>query len=424
MAARSVDDRLALDGGTPAVRDPLPPMYPGGMRIGQEERHAVLRVLDGKRLFRYYGPGDTSSMVAEFEATFGSRMGAAHVLAVSSGTNALTGALAAFGVGIRDEVIVPAYTWIATAAAVTAVGAVPVIADVDESLSLDPADTERKITPRTRAIIPVHMRGAPADMDALSAIGRRHGVNLLEDTAQALGGSYRGRRLGTIGDAGAYSLQFNKILTCGEGGIITTGSSTLHRRATMYHDVAASQRKGSATESTFVGTTCRMSELQGAVALAQLDRLEDILSATRLHKTAIKTAVADLAQRKGITFRRLNDDAGDTAIALVFYLPEAKLAHHVTKALNAEGADAEVLFDPRAPDYHIAYHWTPLRAKQSWSAASPWDLHDGEIGYDPATYPHALDLLSRAVHLDISPDLTKQQTDDIAHALHKVFSSI
>ncbi|HEU0116528.1 MAG TPA: aminotransferase class I/II-fold pyridoxal phosphate-dependent enzyme, partial [Thermomicrobiales bacterium] len=214
--------KLAIDGGAPAVTTPLPPMFPGGMRIGPEEEEAVLRVLRSKRLYRYYGPTAEPSRVAELEEAFAPVVGVKHAAAVSSGCASLICGLAGLGVGPGDEVIVPAYTWIATASAVMAVGAVPILAEVDESLTLDSADAERKITRHTKAIVPVHMRGAPSAMDEVLAVARRHDLKVLEDVAQADGGSYHGRRLGGIGDVGAFSLQFNKIITCGEGGMVTT----------------------------------------------------------------------------------------------------------------------------------------------------------------------------------------------------------
>ena len=230
MARVAEATRLAIEGGTPAVTSPLPRMYPGGMRIGREEEEAVLEVLRSKRLFRYYGPHSDRSRVSELEEAFAAVMGVQHAAAVSSGSAALMCALAGLDVGPGDEVIVPAYTWIASASAVVAMGAVPILAEVDESLTLDPADVRRKITRFTRAIIPVHMRGAPSQMNELMAIAREHNLPVLEDVAQADGGSYQGKRLGSIGDVGAFSLQFNKIITCGEGGMVTTNDDGILRR--------------------------------------------------------------------------------------------------------------------------------------------------------------------------------------------------
>lgn len=416
---------LAIDGGEKAVRAPLPPMYPGGLRIGVEEEAAVLEVLRSKRLFRYYGPNHGPSKVAELEERFAARMGVEHALAVSSATAALFCALAALGVGPGDEVIVPAYTWIASAEAVTGVGAVPIVAEVDESLTLDPADVERRITPRTKAILPVHMRGAPCRMEALMAVAQKHGLKVLEDVAQADGGSYRGKPLGSIGDMGAFSFQFNKILTAGEGGMVITRDRGLYDRAVMVHDVVGGQRNKIPAEQIIPGLNFRMSELHGAVMLAQLDRLDGLLRDMRHHKAVLKGAIAETAKRKGVKFREVVDEAGDTAISLIFYAPTAELSDRISAALEAEGADAWTLYRPDDVDYHVYTHWQPLVNKRTWSKqGGPWRWHDGEVSYGPEQCPRTLDLLSRAVHMDISPDLTGENVEELAEAVNKVFEGV
>ncbi len=415
-------ERLAVEGGEPAVRHPLPPMYPGGMRIGTEEEAAVLEVLRSRRLFRYYGPEPGPSRVEELEEAFAHHVGARHALAVSSGTAALTASLAALGVGPGDEVIVPAYTWISTAAAVLSVGAVPVVAEVDDSLTLDPEDVERRITKRTRVVIPVHMRGAPCNMDGLGEVARRHGLRMLEDVAQAVGGSYRGRRLGTIGEVGAFSLQFNKIITSGEGGLVTTDDGALHERAQMYHDVAASQRPGPGAGEAFVATTCRMGELAGAVALAQLGKLEGLLAGMRANKARIVGGVEEAARSRGFALRREHDPEGDTGIALVLLAPTREVAAWTVEALRAEGVGADVLFDPSRPDYHVYYHWTPVLEGRWWHPTSPWKLRGGEVGFSRDSCPRTLELLGRAVHLDVSPELTEEQVGEVILAINKVLS--
>src|ERR671931_917 len=210
--------RLARDGGTPSRTRPEPPMFPGGMEVGDEELEALARVIRSKNVFRYYGVGDGPQETDAFEREFAEHIGARHALLVNAGSAALICGLIGAGVGPGDEVIVPAYTWNATPNAVLASGALPVLAEVDDSLTLDPADVERKLTPRTRAILPVHMRGNAADMRSLVEVARARGVALVEDVCQAAGASFAGERLGTFGDAAAFSLQFNKIITTGEGG--------------------------------------------------------------------------------------------------------------------------------------------------------------------------------------------------------------
>ncbi len=417
--------RLAIEGGTPAVRAKLPPMYPGGMRIGEEEEAAVLEVLRSQRLFRYYGPQPGPSKVAELETAFAEMIGVKHSLAVTSGTAALICGLVALGVGPGDEVIVPAYTWIASAEAVLAVGAVPVVAECDESLTLDPADLDRRITPRTRAVIPVHMRGAPCQMDAIMAAADRYNLGVLEDAAQADGGSYHGKRLGSMGHLGAFSFQFNKILTAGEGGGVTTSRLDLYQRAVMVHDVVGGQRNRIPASEIIPGLNFRMSELQGAVLLVQLKRLEGLLKDMRRNKALLKGAVEGIARRKGAGFRVINDPDGDTAIAMVLYAPSPERADAIAAALNMEGVPAGVMYHPDRVDYHIYPHWAPIVNRKSWSGAGfPWKWHAGKLNYGVDECPRTLDLLRRAIHVDISPELSSENLEEMAEAYHKVLGSL
>src|SRR4051794_8397668 len=268
MAVTQPELRLARDGGTPARTGPERPMFPGGMEVGDEELLALERVIRSRNLFRYYGVGDGPQEVDAFEAEFAAAMGAAHALCLNAGSSALICGLIGSGVGRGDEVIVPAYTWNATANAVIAAGATPVLAEVDDSLTLDAEDVERKITPRTRAVIPVYMRGNSADLHSLTSIVQRHGLAFVEDACQAAGASYEGRRLGTFGDAGAFSLQFNKIITTGEGGGVITNRRDVHERAIEVHDCAGPVRFGGPPPS-FPGWNFRASELTAAVARVQ-----------------------------------------------------------------------------------------------------------------------------------------------------------
>jgi 8-amino-3,8-dideoxy-alpha-D-manno-octulosonate transaminase len=322
-------------------------------------------------------------------------------------------------------VILPAYTWIASASAVVAVGAVPVMAEVDESLTLDPADVEGKITPYTRAILPVHMRGAPCRMDELMAVARAHELFVVEDVAQANGASYHGRRLGTIGDAGAFSLQFNKILTSGEGGMLLTDDLGTYQRIQMYQDVVGGMRNAIPADQILPGINFRMPELLGAVALVQLGRLETLLADMRQRKRVIKESLAELAQRKGLRFRVLNDLQGEAAIALIFFLPEIGLAKPVSEALQAEGLDNYIMYSPQEVDYHVYAHWAPILNQRTWSArGGPWRHHPRRIEYAAGMCPRTLDLLGRAIHIDISPELDTTTVEEITEGLHKVVNAL
>ncbi|GAI69474.1 unnamed protein product, partial [marine sediment metagenome] len=326
-----MNKRLAIDGGKPAKTTPNLPMFPGGIEIGEEEKKAVDEVIEHKYLFRYYGPGEFPSRVKLFEEEFAKKMGVKHVLAVNSCTSALISSLVAVGVGPGDEVIVPGYTFFASCAAIVAAKAIPVIAEIDESFTLDPDDLERKITRRTKAVMPVHMRGVPCQMDRIMKIAKKHNLKVVEDVAQACGGTFKGKHLGTFGDCNAFSLQYHKIITAGEGGTVATDDDLLYDRAQMYHDVAACWRPGGPEKrftsaryrgELFPGVNFRMAELIGAVARVQLRRLDGLIKRMRKNKERIKDAISDIEE---IKFRRLNDPEGDTAIALFFSLPTVEL---------------------------------------------------------------------------------------------------
>jgi 8-amino-3,8-dideoxy-alpha-D-manno-octulosonate transaminase len=422
---RFAETKLAIDGGAPAVTCALPPMYPGGMRIGADEEKAVLEVLRNKRLFRYYGPYGGDSKVGKFEREFAAYMRTSHAVAVSSGSAALACALVGLGIGPGDEVIVPAYTWISSAQAIIAVGAVPRLAEIDQSLTLDVADVERKSTTRTKAVMAVHMRGAPCRMDELLALVQRRGLKLLEDVAQAVGGSFDEQFLGSIGDAGAFSFQFNKIITCGEGGIAITKDEEIYRRTIMYHDGGAAQRNMIPEEKMLNGLNYRMSELHGAIMLVQLRRLESLLKDMRKRKAVLKDAIKDVARRKGVSFRTINDPEGDTATSLVFFPPTAERAVRITAALKAEGAGALQIYEPGRVDYHVYAHWTPIIEQRVWSEyGGPWRWHDGEVGYSKDMCPRSLELLSRAIHLDVSPDMSRDNVEMLADAVVKVIEAL
>ena len=424
-------EKLAINGGPKAKTTPSIPMYPGGLEIGEEEKREVLEVLDRKYLFRYYGPEQYPSKVSEFEGRFAARMGARHCLAVNSCTSALISALIAVGVGPGDEVMVNSYTFFASCAAIVAAKAVPVICEVDDSLTMDPDDLEKKITPHTKAVIAVHMRGAPCDMDRITAICRKHDLRLIEDCAQACGGSYKGKALGTFGDIGCFSFQYHKIITAGEGGACITNDDRLYDRLMGYHDTAACWRPdrfgGERYEGElFCGVNYRMSELSGAVMLAQLGKLDRLLGEMRTNKARIKDQISDL---KGITFRRLNDQPGDTAICLMFMLDDKTKVGPFADALKAEGIDAAGVFDKGIPDWHIYSHWKHVLDQATPTAegcpyACPHYKGDAPSRYSEDMCPNTNEVLSRTVHLDIPSQLTTEDCDMIALGIRKVANAL
>jgi 8-amino-3,8-dideoxy-alpha-D-manno-octulosonate transaminase len=402
------DLTLARDGGAPARTRPEAPMFPGGMEVGAEEIDALRRVIESKNLFRYYGVGAGPDEVASFERELAEAMGAKHALCVNAGSSALICGLIGAGVGEGDEVIVPAYTWNATPNAVLATRALPVLAEVDESLTLDPADVERRITDRTRAILPVHMRGAPAAMDSLVELAARHDLVLVEDVCQAAGATFRGRRLGTFGDAGAFSLQFNKIITTGEGGALITDRDDLLDLALDVHDCANSVRRGVGLPK-FAGWNFRASELTGAMARVQLRRLDGLLERMRASHATLVARTKDLP---GLTLRRANDADGDAGIALIAFADDAERAKDAVEALIAEGVLAMRIYDPATPDLHVYPYWAPvLAAIEAAGAPAP-------------ECPRTLALLERSIHIDVSPLCTEQDLDEIAFAFEKVATQV
>ena len=414
-----MSEKLAINGGTPVRTEPLPPANHGVAEIGPEEEEAVLRVLRGKRVFRY-SVGEDKSETARLEKAYADFTGCAYTHAVNSGTSALICALVGVGAGPGDEVIVPGYTYIATAAAVVAVGAVPVIAEVDASLTLDPADVKKKITKYTKAILPVHMRGTPCRMDEIMAIAKEHGLKVVEDTAQADGGTYKGKVLGSIGDAGFFSFQQSKTITAGEGGILVTNDKTVYDRAVMAHDSAFGFWKPDCGIRPIPGMGFRISEVSGAIALAQFGKLDSIVK--RLH--AAKYRIVDqIRNLPGVTIQDVPDEAGDAAVALIVFADTAEKAKAMGDALKAEGIGCGTIYDGTFPDRHIYQNWTYVLEKRGWSEKwTPWTNppYEGNVEYSKDMCPNTLAYLGRAIHIGLSQKLTDKDADDIAKAMKKV----
>lgn len=421
VTAATGGEELAIHGGPAAVKAPKPASYlHGPLEIGEEEIQAVTAVLRSQNLFRFF-KNDADSPTSQFEHLFAEKTGARYVLALNSGTSALIAGLVGLGVSSGDEVLVPAYTYIATAAAVLAVRAIPVIVEIDNSLGMDPADAARKITPRTKAMIPVHMRGVPCRMDELMSLARKHGLKVLEDCAQANGGSYRGQPLGTLGDAGEFSLQHFKIITAGEGGAIITNDSVIHQRAACYHDSAYTFWKQQEWNiKPFLGENYRMSELNGALALEQLKKRDRILTRLRTIKQILVEAAAGLP---GITLQDVPDALGDCSTSLVFFTDSAACTRSFAEALRAEGMAAGSIFDKTIPDRHIFYYWDYIMDKRSPDIYGyPWNdpSRPCQVSYSRDMCPQTIAWLNRAVFIPLTQVMTDDHVRDCAKALAKV----
>ena len=311
---------------------------PGYYFYGEEERKEVEDVLSSGYLSRYGSEGDPhfKHKVYTFEAEFRQKMGAKYCVAVNSGTSALMASLVAVGIKPGDEVLIPGYTFIASMSAVIAVGGKPVLVDVDESLTMDPTDAESKISNRTRIIMPVHMLGNPCDMARIQALAQKYNLTIIEDCCQALGGSYRGQRLGTLGEFGTFSLNNFKVINSGDGGVLITNNEELYQRAFAFHDQGhLPLRKGvEIGMRTLIGINMRMNELTGAFALGQLRKLDTILSTMR-HKKALFKQAIQVGNLRNMSFRTINDP-GECATLLTVQFPDEKITEKVTEALHSK----------------------------------------------------------------------------------------
>ncbi|MEW6265673.1 MAG: DegT/DnrJ/EryC1/StrS family aminotransferase [Thermodesulfobacteriota bacterium] len=395
---------------------------PGYEVLGEEEKKEVLEVFETGVLFRYEFGEQRKGVykVREFEEAFARYTGAAKALAVSSGSAALKVALLALGVGPGDEVIVPGFTFVATWEAVLDAGAVPVLAEIDSSLNLDPDDLKNRITDRTRVIIPVHMLGAMARLDEILAAAGN--IPVIEDTAQSCGGTYQGRYLGTYGTLGTFSFDSVKTLTTGEGGMVLTNDPGLWTRASEYHDHGHDHRPvGRGNEGrNFFGFNYRMMELQGALGLAQLRKLPAMLARQRANKQRLKDHLAGLP---GLTFRRLPDPAGDTATFLCFGLADAEktMAFNAMLAENKAGA---VYFHNNL--WHNYRCWEHLHEKKS-PIRNGWPfryLAGRTLDYPVEALPRTREILSRTLAWPININMTEADFSRLLGAADKAAAAI
>lgn len=370
---------------------------PGMEWIGEEEKKAVLEVIESGRLSRYGADDDPKFLakVYQLEQEFARRCGVRYGVAVNSGTSALLAALAALGVGPGDEVIVPGYTFIASISAVVFSRAVPVLAEVDKTLNLDPRDVEDKISPRTKAVLAVHMLGNPARLDQLKAIADRHRLLLLEDCCQAVGASYRGKPVGSFGAAGCFSFNVYKTITAGDGGMLVTDDEGTYRRAFAFHDQGHSpQRKGvEIGRRPFFGLDFRMTELTAAVLLAQLAKMDRIVARLRETKRALKSALAGLP---GVEFREITDPEGEIATLLTFFLPDETSARAVAAELGTK-----VVADSGWHVYSNMEQVLGKRTVTAWGCPFACASYPVNVEYRKGMLPQTDALLARAINLSV-----------------------
>lgn len=412
-------DRLAIEGGTPVIERELN-RYKGASTIGDEEKRAVMDVLDSQSLFRYYGP-NLLGKVADFEQRFAAFVGAKHAAAATNGTAALRMGLAALGIGPGAEVIVPAVTFIASVGAVVANRARPVFAEVDATMQLDPEDLARCLTPRTKAIMPVHLAGTAVDMDPIMAFAREHGLAVIEDAAQSCGSLYKGKHVGTIGDVGCFSFQLEKNITSGEGGVVVTDDPELYRRSVIYGDQGGQFWTGHAGVrdtvggQPVIGENLRMNEIAGAILGCQLARLDEILNRIEANTGAVRDAVGALP---GIAPAPRAPERDRHALGALFYLPTAAAADRWVETLRAEGVPASKVYGGR-----------PVYAAQQ--ILNQWTITDGcpfncptffpePITYSMGMCPRTEDLLARGVSIGVGPFFTEEDIDDIITGVQKV----
>ena len=332
------------DNTTSNAMSDIDPGYVGPQFFDEREEKALLEVLESRSPFRYWGQVNPTK-VLRFEEQFAEYMGARFALGVTSGTAALDCAVAGLGIGPGDEVIVPAYTWWSDYTCVIHAGALPVFANIDRTLNIDPKDFERKITPRTKAVITVHLLGTPCDMDPIMQTAGKRGVAVLEDCAQCVGGSYHGRKLGSIGNIGIYSFQVNKTMTSGEGGAVVTSDPVIYERAARFHDMGTIRqlfldRSGPSQVATFAGENFRMSEFTGAVLGAQLSKLDSMLAQLRGNANVIYKGIEKIP---GIRLRHRPDPEGDIGYAVYFEMQDKAARDRCIRELRRRKVPASTM---------------------------------------------------------------------------------
>ncbi|MCP3931646.1 MAG: DegT/DnrJ/EryC1/StrS family aminotransferase [Bacteroidetes bacterium] len=395
---------------------------PGFEVFGAEEKKEIAEVLDTGVLFRYEFGEQRKGIykVKEFEQKFAEYTGASHAQAVTSGTAALKVALIALGVGPGDEVITQGFTFVATWEAILDVGAIPVFTEIDATLNMDPDDLKKKITTKTRCIIPVHMLGAQARIEEIVSIAREHHLPVLEDTAQAAGGRIKGQHLGTFGTCGTFSFDSVKTMTTGEGGMIICQDETLWKNMSEYHDHGHDHIPNPGTRGgegrSFIGFNYRMMELQGAMGIAQLAKLNDMIENQKAHKAKLKESASRIP---GIDFRSLVDEKGDSATFFAFFLENEEHCRNVNNVLKQNGAGAINFGDNT---WHFYPKWEHLIAGSTLTKGG-WPFSDAggkrRVVYDPTSLPRSAKLMDRTLVYQIPVIMTEDRLDQMRNALEK-----
>lgn len=412
-----MNKELAVNGGTPVRSTMLDAEYLGASLYGAEELDAITNVVSKRSPFRYYGI-DLQYRTKAFENAAAKYFGIDNTLAVSSGTASLIVALKAAGIGAGDKVIVPAVTFIASAGAVVCAGAVPVFCDVDDSLNIDPAKIEACCDEYTKAIIVVPLLGNPCDMDPILEVARKNNLVVIEDVAQSMGSSYKGVLQGTSGDIGCFSMQLNKVITTGEGGLVITRNPKYYERAVRYHDQGMFREKEgflSANEDgeLLIGQNYRMSELAGSIAEVQLSRLPGLVKRCSEIYKKVEAAVKDI---DGLQLRRIVDPEGNLGTALLAFAPTVEKAAEIRAAISAENIPCGYLYGGKP----LYVNPQIMKQKTADPSGFPFNQFKEPVVYSKGMCPVAEDLMSRNIFVPISPTFTDNDADQMIEALVKV----
>lgn len=423
---------LAIEGGLPVRTTPLPWELPGVHWIDGEELEAMTKVIQSRSLFRYYGP-DPQHTVDRFEQNLASYLGRKYALAVNSGTGAIELCLAALDVGPGDEVLIAGYLWVSCVSAIVRSGAIPRLVDIDDTFCMDPADLRAKIGPRSKAILLVHMSGAPGHVREIAEIAKQHKLGLIEDCAQAAGSRSGGQAAGTFGDLATFSFQLNKNMTTGDGGAVVCDDERLYKRCFAMHDLGyarndAGRLDPSDEDFQMWGMGRRMPDTTGALALVQLSKLERITGAMRRAKWAIRNQLEGIP---GLGFRTVVDPDGDSGPFLITIYPTPELCQQFTDALRAEGIAGPpgslACLTMREWGLHWYYNNASLVHKRGLSSEGyPWthpaNAFAADYSYEKGALAQCDRLCEHAALLTIASCLTDQDIDDIVAAFRKVAS--